>query len=317
MNELRYEARQPKNGRYSLRWKSRDGKTHLAEGWGLDVSASGLGIESANPLKEGSILYVKAGDGSVEGNYEVAHCTSRGAKFHIGMEFREDMKPEAEKTGETKRSAADADHYETLQISRKADMETIHRVFRIMAVRFHPDNPETGNVELFLRMKQAYAVLSDPERRAEYDSKLDGNRGDGPKPIFALKDFVTGVKAESNRRLGVLSLLYSRRQTNPEHPGISLLDLEREMGFPREYLTFTTWYLLAKNLVSVADNSDYMITAAGIDFVERKAVRNEIVSKLLYPGRPGVQVSSKPHAARSQGPSDGSRRYLLPASSKA
>ena len=88
-------------------------------------------------------------------------------------------------------------------------------------------------------MKRAYGVLSDAEQRTECDSTLEMNREAGPRPIFALKDFVTGVEAESNRRLGVLSLLYNQRQTDPEHPGVSLLDLEREMGFPREYLSFT------------------------------------------------------------------------------
>src|SRR5690349_7912822 len=41
------------------------------------------------------------------------------------------------------------DYYEILQISRHADAETIHRVYRIMASRFHPDNPKTGDVEKF------------------------------------------------------------------------------------------------------------------------------------------------------------------------
>ena len=63
------------------------------------------------------------------------------------------------------------DYYEILQISRKADSQTIHRVFRIMAARFHPDNPETGDVDQFLRMKRAYGVLSDPSRRRAYNAK--------------------------------------------------------------------------------------------------------------------------------------------------
>ena len=56
------------------------------------------------------------------------------------------------------------------------------------------------------------------------------------------------------------------------------------MGFPREYLNFTMWYLRSKEHVTLADNSDYVITATGADFVERKAARNAIVGKLLKPG---------------------------------
>ena len=37
------------------------------------------------------------------------------------------------------------DYYEFLQISPHADYETIHRVYRYLASRFHPDNPDTGD----------------------------------------------------------------------------------------------------------------------------------------------------------------------------
>ncbi len=41
------------------------------------------------------------------------------------------------------------DHYDTLQVSNKADPDTIHRVFRILAQRYHPDNLHTGSAEMF------------------------------------------------------------------------------------------------------------------------------------------------------------------------
>ena len=37
------------------------------------------------------------------------------------------------------------DHYELLQVSPTAEIDTIHRVYRLLAQRFHPDNRETGN----------------------------------------------------------------------------------------------------------------------------------------------------------------------------
>ena len=62
------------------------------------------------------------------------------------------------------------DHYETLQISPSAEPDTIHRVYRLLAQRFHPDNGETGNATRFRLVCEAYEVLSDPERRAQYDA---------------------------------------------------------------------------------------------------------------------------------------------------
>jgi curved DNA-binding protein CbpA len=182
------------------------------------------------------------------------------------------------------------DYYEVLQISLKADVQTIHRVFRMMAARFHPDNPETGDVEEFLRLKKAYSVLSDETLRAEYDAMRAAKEA-APNPVFELKDFVTDADAEINRRLGVLSILYNARRMDPEHPGVSMMELEKRMGFPREHLMFALWYLRAKNYVIAGDSSDFELTADGADFVEKKATRSEILGKLLRPG-----------SARTQGP---------------
>ena len=317
MQEARWKPRKPCRGAYSLTYRGGDGKSYSTEASGLDISSSGVGIECGCELKAGSIVYVQALDGSVKGDCEVVHCTRRGVKFHIGFELREEQKPktEAPRLRRANRSDREPDHYESLQISCKADAQTIHRVYHMMASRFHPDNPETGDVEQFLRMKAAYAVLSDPTRRMEYDAMLDKSRSAGPRPIFALKDFVTGVKAEANRRLGVLSLLYNYRQANPDHPGLSLLDLEREMGFPREYLNFTIWYLLAKDFVALADNSDYAITAAGADYLERKAGRNTIAGRLLNPGASRVQPVSPVAKSQQRSAGQAPRRFLLSGSS--
>ena len=195
----------------------------------------------------------------------------------------------------------DTDYYEVLQISRNADVETIHRVYRMMATRFHPDNPRTGNTETFLLLKRAYQVLSDPARRALYDgTRLIEEQG--PLPIFELKDFVYGLTGEVNRRLGVLSLLYNRRRSSQDAPGLSVLDLEKRMAFPREHLNFALWYLKAKEYVCQEDNSDCGITAEGIDFIEAHSSTDELVKSLIHVGpgagtectdEPGVRESSR------------------------
>ncbi len=42
------------------------------------------------------------------------------------------------------------DYYEFLQISPNAELSTIHRVYRFLASRFHPDDPETGDAAKFV-----------------------------------------------------------------------------------------------------------------------------------------------------------------------
>ncbi len=63
------------------------------------------------------------------------------------------------------------DYYKTLGISRNADAETIKKSYRKLAMKYHPDrnkeDPESE--EKFKQVGEAYAVLSNPEKRAQYD----------------------------------------------------------------------------------------------------------------------------------------------------
>lgn len=175
------------------------------------------------------------------------------------------------------------DYYEFLQISCNAEPETIHRVFRFLAARLHPDNPETGNPEAFFRLKQAYDVLSDPERRAQYD-EASNKEATQSVALSSSIDFMDNIDGELNRRLALLALLYIKRRMNPDNPEVSLADVEQRMGFPRDYLVFTTWYLRNKGYITRADNSDFALTAEGVDFVELQQGSVPILNKMLTSG---------------------------------
>lgn len=175
------------------------------------------------------------------------------------------------------------DYYEFLQISHNADPDTIHRVYRFLAARLHPDNPETGNAEKFMLLQEAWNVLSDPKRRAEYDATCR-NEPPQPVPLSTSVDFMDDIEGELNRRLAVLALLYIQRRTNPYKPEVSLAAVEKCMGFPRDYLQFTTWYLQNKKYITRADNSDLTLTVLGVDFVESNRTNTPVLDKLLTPG---------------------------------
>jgi curved DNA-binding protein len=201
--------------------------------------------------------------------------------------------PEAGRESAPPKAPTVTDWYEVLQISRNADSETIHRVYRIMAARFHPDNPKTGDVERFMLLTRAYRVLSDPDTRAEYDALYEG-MGRPPIEIFELKEFVDGIDGERNRRLGILSLLYQARRRNDARPGVSVLDLERRMSLPREYLSFTLWYLRIKGYISAEENSDYAVTPAGVDYVELNSNHNVLIRQLLEAGPANAPQATQP-----------------------
>jgi curved DNA-binding protein len=183
------------------------------------------------------------------------------------------------------------DYYELMQISPSAEQETVQRVFRMLAARYHPDNPETGDLEKFVLLNEARETLEDPERRMAFDAAR-GRRMAEPLTIFSLKDFAIGIDGEANRRLGVLCLLYHRRRTNIDDPALSLLDLESLMSFPREHLLFTMWYLIEKRLVRRDDRSNYEICAEGIDYVEEKLGSHKVFYRLLKAAEGGETRNS-------------------------
>jgi curved DNA-binding protein len=172
------------------------------------------------------------------------------------------------------------DFYEMLRVSPTAEIESIQRVHRALAARYHPDNQETGDLERFLLVNDAYKILSNPEKRKEFDAQYKVKK-ENPLPVFLTKEFTEGVDGESNRRMGLLCLLYTQRRTNPVAPSLSVLDIEQLMFIPREHLSFTIWYLKSKRFVIQDDRSSLMITAEGIDFMEANLPEHKTMHKML------------------------------------
>ncbi|MCD5397663.1 DnaJ domain-containing protein [candidate division NPL-UPA2 bacterium] len=65
---------------------------------------------------------------------------------------------------------ANLDYYAILQVHPEADREVIIAAYRKLAVKHHPDvNALPDATERMKRLNEAYAVLSEPARRADYD----------------------------------------------------------------------------------------------------------------------------------------------------
>jgi curved DNA-binding protein CbpA len=172
------------------------------------------------------------------------------------------------------------DYYEVLQISPNAEPDTVHRVYRLLAQRFHPDNQSTGDSEKFRLLTEAYQVLGDPEQRAQYDVHRPAQQKERSRLISQAVRAVNDVQGEQLLRLTILELLYARRRTEPQAPGVFYGDLESLVGCPQEHIEFALWYLAQRKYVDRSDGSQIAITVDGVDHLESNAPVRQAVPRL-------------------------------------
>ena len=169
------------------------------------------------------------------------------------------------------------DYYEVLQVSRAAQPLIVNKAYRILAAIYHPDNKQTGDLDAFQRVVEAYRVLSDPMRRAAYDREKLGGFTNGKhlsrKPLLGSlpTDTLTdpGERAHDERELRhlILQAAYSTRRSTPGQPGVPLMAIPELFGCSIDDAQFTLWYLRGKKLIEMTDDG-IAITVAGVDYVE-------------------------------------------------
>jgi curved DNA-binding protein CbpA len=155
------------------------------------------------------------------------------------------------------------DLYEILEVSPTASQETIERMFRYLAQRYHPDR-DTGDSERFDQIAKAYGTLKDPESRAAYDSRHKRNV-DYQWSLVEEAGDSDNFENDSLIQERVLSVLYTRRKREPHDPGLGAVQLARVIGCPHEILDFHLWYLRDKGWIMRTESGAVAITAEGVD----------------------------------------------------
>ncbi len=154
------------------------------------------------------------------------------------------------------------DYYELLQLSPNADADTIQRVFRLLAQRYHPDNKDTGNEPIFQQLLKAYHTLGDVASRAAYDANHRQQARLNWK-TFDQADEPNSKASERKKRDAILGILYRKRQFSPSQPGMNIREMEDLLGIAREHLEFALWFLKEKGEIRPGDNGRYIVTIQG------------------------------------------------------
>jgi hypothetical protein len=296
MNKRRQE-RKATDCTVELTWKSDTHQQSFEKCRAVDLSAGGVAIEcpEAIPLSANVIIWAPAFQ--VAALAQVRHCSWKQTIYVLGLRF-------VAKTTTVEEDPCAPDHYEILRLNPFADRDTVERVYRTLAKRFHPDNQKTGDAEAFLRISEAYRVLADPTKRQKYDTERESNKK-SPRFQLASPEFFWGIVGEQNRRLAILCLLYRKRTSNWEAPGMTLLELEALTGCTREELGFTLWYLCEHRLAKAGDSMEYCVTAEGVDYVENKIPENRSDLRALAAvttSRPLEDVGQTGPGATTHGP---------------
>lgn len=158
------------------------------------------------------------------------------------------------------------DYYEMLEVSPNANTETIEKIFRYLAARFHPDVCGPSGRKRFNQLVEAYQTLRDSTSRAAYDVQFAQQQN-------TKVELVSGAEASGDDcadRFRMLTLFYSQRRRDMKNPGVGIMKLSQILGCPMEVLDFHVWYFRKKGWVEREEDGLLSITAEGVDEIESR-----------------------------------------------
>lgn len=165
------------------------------------------------------------------------------------------------------------DYYGLLQVTPTCDAPMLEKAYRHFASIYHPDHAETADVGKFQEIIDAYQVLRDPIKRADYDKVYRLNKGD-PESAAAFKPDIgiggIGEKsalADAEDHEKILLALYKRRREQAGDAGVIGYHIQDMLKCSDESYDFHVWYLKSKGFIEVTEQGTLAITIEGVDHV--------------------------------------------------
>ena len=183
------------------------------------------------------------------------------------------------------------DYYSILQVKRDCDERSLEVAFHALAKKYHPDNTRTADPEKFHSIVEAYNVLRDPDERKAYDQFRPAENGKA-SPFPSDDDLLieeSAALSDAEMHEKILLTLYKRRRNHPTDAGRLGWLLQEQLGCPEENFEFHIWYLKAKNLIEIDEQSRLAITIEGVDHII-KTSRHKAAQKLISDEAPSEEI---------------------------
>jgi curved DNA-binding protein len=162
------------------------------------------------------------------------------------------------------------DYYALLQVDPGCTSRTLEIAYHYYAKLYHPDNPETADVDKFTAVVEAYKVLRGGEERMEYDRKHEAAFGTRP----AATPFDIGNRIDESTAINdaeihtrILQNLYKKRREKASEAGIPGWLVQETLNCSDDEFEFHVWYLRAKGFVDITEQGTLAITINGVDHV--------------------------------------------------
>jgi len=162
------------------------------------------------------------------------------------------------------------DFYDVLQVNPNCDAKILESAYHYLAKMYHPDHSGTEDSTRFYEVTEAYRILRDPERRAEYDTLYARNVRGSEYRFPTSEDGAIDESAaldDAQDHARILMYLYKRRREHAQDAGVVGFYLQNMLNCSDEHFEFLKWYLKEKGFVAVTEQGTLAITIQGVDHV--------------------------------------------------